>query len=272
MTVLSMDGIADPRLFMIGAGILEINRKNPVTGIFDGYRDMGEVSVVTPSSADERFKKKSSRDRYRATIANLLLSRDPAIDVQIDDWSKTALGLFFQGTTSAQSAQVGTAVTGEVLTTAAWLGSTYLTAKRGPITGVVVHNTTTSATLTVGTDYVVSDPNVGKIRILDDAPGVTAGDDLTIDYTPTAYSAGPGAQIVIGDVSVVEAAVRFISDPVNGPRLLFDWPLAEIVPNGGLPLINTGNTNTPIPLTINVKSDTVGHPSYPIGRILQLPA
>src|SRR4051812_15217539 len=59
MTVLNMDGIADPRLFSIGAGILEINLKDPNTSVFNGYRDMGEVSVVTPSSSDERFKKKS---------------------------------------------------------------------------------------------------------------------------------------------------------------------------------------------------------------------
>lgn len=272
MTVLSMDLVNDPRLYNIGAGILELNIKDPTTLVYPGFRDMGNLTVLTPTNSDERFKKKESRTRFRSTVANFLLSRETNMDAQLDEWSRTALALWLQGTSSAQAAQLGTAVTGEVLTTAAIVGTTYLTLKRGPITGVVVHNTTTSTTLALGTDYVISDPNVGAIRILDTATGVAAGDDLSIDYTPTAYAGSVGTQITIGTVNVYEAAARFIADPVNGPRLLWEWPLVEIVPNGGLPLITLQNENTPIPLTITVKNDTVGHPTYPLGRVLQLPA
>lgn len=272
MTVLSTDLVNDPRLYNIGAGILELNIKDPTTLIYPGFRDMGNATVVTPTNSDERFKKKESRTRYRSTVANFLLSRETNIEVQLDEWSRTALSLWLQGVSSAQAAQLGTAVTGEVLTTAAVLGTTYLTLKRGPISAVTVNNTTTSAPLVLGTDYVISDTNVAAIRILDSASGVTAGDDLSIDYTPTAYTGTLGTQITIGTVNVYEAAARFIGDPVNGPRFLWDWPLVEIVPNGGLPLITTQNENTPIPLTITVKNDTVGHPTYPLGRVLQLPA
>lgn len=272
MTVLSMDLVNDPRLYNIGAGIFELNLKDPVTGVYPGFRDMGNLTVLTPTNSDERFKKKESRTRYRSTVANFLLSREINMDAQLDEWSKTGLGLWLQGTTAAQASQEGTAVTGEVLTTAAIPGTTYLTAKRGPISAVTVNNTTTSSALVLGTDYVISDPNVGAIRILDTATGVTAGDDLSIDYTPTAYSGSLGTQITIGTVNVQEAAARFIADPVNGPRLLWEWPLVEVTPNGGLPLITTQNENTPIPLTIAVKNDTVGHPTYPLGRVLQLPA
>lgn len=272
MPPLNMNLINDSRLYNIGAGILEINLKDPNSGLFTGYRDVGNATVVTPQNADERFKKKESRTRYRSVVANLLLSRETNIEVSADEWSAFLLRIYFQGTETQQVAQVATPVSGEVLTTAAVLGSSYMTAKVGPITAVSIVNTYGSITLEEGTDYVVSDPNVGVIRILDDAPNVNAGDELEIDYTPTAYASGPGIEIAIGTVSVVEAAARFIGDPPNGPRLLFDWPLVEITPNGGLPLITTGNENTPIPLTITVKSDVANHPTYPIGRIIQLPA
>jgi hypothetical protein len=272
MPPLNMDLVNDPRLYNIGAGILEIDVKDPVTGLFTGYRDMGNATVVTPTNADERFKKKESRTRFRTTVANLLLSRETNIDVSLDEWSATALRIFFQGTRSAQAAQVATPVVAETLTTAAVLGSSYLTAKVGPITAVTLNNVTTSTPLVLGTDYEISDANVGAVRILDTAANVAAGDEVSISYTPTAYASGAGIEIAIGTVSIVEAAARFIGDPPNGPRLLFDWPLVEIVPNGGLPLITTSNENTPIPLTITVKSDVTNHPTYPIGRILQLPA
>ncbi len=272
MPPLNMDLVNDPRLYMIGAGILEINKKDPATGLFTGFRDMGNATVVTPTNADERFKKKESRTRYRSVVANILLNRETNIDVDLDEWSATALTMFTQGTRSAQAAQAATPVTGETLTTAAVLGSSYLTAKVGPITAVSVVNTYGSITLTEGVDYVIADPNVGVIRILDDAPNVNAGDELEIDYTPTAYASGAGIEIVIGTENIIEAAARFIGDPPNGPRLLWDWPLVEIAPRGALPLITTGNENTPIPLSITVKSDIVNTPTYPIGRILQLPA
>lgn len=272
MPPLNMDLVNDPSLYMIGAGILEINRKDPVTGLFTGFRDMGNATVISPTNADERFKKKESRTRYRSVVANILLNRETNIDVDLDEWSRSALLLFTQGTNTPQGAQVATPVTGEVLTTAAVLGSSYLTAKRGPISAVTVVNAYGPVTLEEGTDYVISDPNVGVIRILDDAPNVSAGDELEIDYTPTAYASGAGIEIAIGTVNIVEAAARFIGDPPNGPRLLWDWPLVEIAPRGALPLITTSNDNTPIPLTILVKSDIAGHPTYPIGRIIQLPA
>jgi len=271
MPPLNMDLVNDPKLYMIGAGILEINKKDPATGLFTGFRDMGNATVVSPTNADERFKKKESRTRYRSVVANILLNRETNIDVDLDEWSATALTLFTQGTRSAQTAQAGTPVTGEVLTTAAVLGSTYLTAKVGPISAVTVTNAYGPVTLDEGVDYVITDPNVGAIRILDTAPNVAEGDELEIDYTPTAYASGAGVEIAIGTESIVEGAARFIGDPPNGPRLLWDWPLLEIAPRGALPLITTANENTPIPLTILVKSDIANHPTYPIGRILQLP-
>lgn len=272
MPPLNMDQVNSPSLYMIGAGILEINKKDPDTGLFTGFRDMGNATLVTPTNADERFKKKESRTRYRSTVVNLLLSRETNIDVDLDEWSRSALELFTQGTNTAQTAQTATPVVGETLTDAAVLGSSYRTAKVGPISAVSVVNTYGSVTLTEDVDYEITDPNVGVIRILDSSPNVLTGDELEVSYTPTAYASGAGIEIAIGTVNVIEAAARFIGDPPNGPRLLWDWPLVEITPRGGLPLITTANENTPIPLSITVKSDVVNYPTYPLGRIIQLPA
>lgn len=269
---LNMDLINDPRLYAIGAGILHINLKDPVTGLWTGYRDMGNATVIEPSNNDERFQKNESRTRYRARVANLLLRRNTDINFSLDEWSADNLALYFQGTRSAQAAQLGTAVTGEVITTAAILGRSYRLAKYGPISAVTITNTTTSTPLVLNTDYVISDTNVPIIRILLTATNVAPGDAISAAYTPTAYSGSAGVQIDIGTINVTQGALQFVGDAVNGPRLLFDYWLADFRPNGALPLITSGNENTPIGITASVNSDVTNHPSNPIGRILQLPA
>ena len=263
--------VNDPRLYMIGAGIPEINLNDPVTGLPTGYQDVGNATVLTPTNSDDRFKKNSSRDRYRAEVANLLLRRNTDIQIDLDEWSAFNIALFYQANRTAQAAQVATPIVAEVLTTAALKGSSYRTAKYGPISAVTVNNSTTSTLLVLGVDYEISDPNVGIIRILPGTVLVATGDDITISYTPTAYAAGL-VQWDIGTISLMTGALRFISDPANGPRILYDYWKVQFRPNGAVPLINNTNENTPLSIIASVQSDIVNHPTNPIGRMLQLPA
>lgn len=263
--------INDPRLYMIGAGIVEIDVFDPVTGLPTGYRDMGNATVVEPSNNDERFKKFESRTRYRAVVADLLLRRNTDITFNFDEWSDRLIRMYFQATQEQSAAQVATPVVGETVTTAVVLGSSYRLAKLGPISAYSFVETYGMTTLVEGTDFIIDDVNVPIVRFLADAPNLTDGDEIEGSYTPTAY-AGGATQWNIGQVSTVRGAIRFIGDPVNGPRLLFDYWRASFRPNGALPLITTGNENTPISIIASIESDTVNHPENPIGRILQLNA
>jgi hypothetical protein len=269
---LNMDLIDDAKLYMIGAGIAHINMKDPVTGLYTGYRDMGNATQVEPTNSDERFKKNESRTRYRAEKANLLLKRNTEITLALDEWSADNLALYFQGTRSAQAAQLATPIVDEVVSTAAVLGRTYQLLKRGPISAYTLHNSVGAVLLVEGTDYVVTDVNVPTIRLLETAANVADGDGFKASYTPTAYTGSTGVQIDIGTVSQVEGAFMFIGDAVNGPRLLFDYWKCSFRPNGALSLVNNTNDNSPLSIIVSVQSDASGHPNNPIGRILQLPA
>lgn len=271
--MVNMDLVNDPRLYMIGAGIAHINVKDPDTGLFTGYRDMGNTPVIEPVNSDERFKKNESRTRYRAEVANILLKRNTEITINIDEWSADNLALFFQGTRSAQAAQVATPVVDESVTTAAVLGRTYRLAKYGPISAVTVKGGVAGATtLALNLDYEITDTNVPTIRLLPGAPTAANGDIIKASYTPTAYAGSAGVQINIGTVNTVTGALQIVTDPVNGPRLLFDYWLCSFRPNGGSALITSGNENTPLSVIASVQSDVTNHPTNPIGRILQLPA
>jgi hypothetical protein len=269
---LNLDLINDPRLYTIGAGIAEINQKDPVTGLLTGYHDVGNSSVVEPTNSDERFIKNESRTRYRSRVANLLLKRNMEITLNIDDWSGFAIGLWWQAKRTAQPAQLATPIVDEVVTTAAVLGDEYRLAKYGPITAYTLHNSVGAVLLVEGTDYVVTDFNVPTVRLLTTAVNVANGDGFKASYTPTAYTVSAGAQFDIGTIATVSGALRFIGDPPNGPRLLYDFWDCDFRPNGGLPLINTTNENTPISIIASVNQDLINHPTNPIGRILQLPA
>src|SRR5689334_18135925 len=106
MAPVDMTAINDPRLYMIGSGIVEINQKDPVTGLFTGYRDSGNASVVKPTNSDERFQKFESRTRFRALVADKLLRRNTTIEFSFDEWSSFLLGLFLQSVVTDEGAQV----------------------------------------------------------------------------------------------------------------------------------------------------------------------
>lgn len=273
MPPLNMDLINDPKLYMIGAGILQMNIQDPTTGLFTGYHDMGNATVFEPTNSDDRFKKFESRTRYRSQVADLLLRRNTDVNISLDEWSGTGLTTYFQGKRSAQASQTATPIVDEVVSTAVVLGDSYRTALYGPVSGVSAKGGPTgTVALTEGVDFVIDDVNVPMIRLLPTAVSISTGDELKVSYTPTAYATSSGIQIDIGQVSTVIAALRFIGDPANGPRLLFDYWNCSVRPNGGLPLLNTTNENTPLQLIASINSDVVNHPSNPIGRILQLPA
>jgi hypothetical protein len=272
MPPVDMTLINDSRLYMIGAGIVEINQKDPVTGLLTGYRDAGNASVVQPTNSDERFQKYESRTRFRALVADLLLRRNTSIEFSFDEWSSFLLGIWAQATVADLSSQAATPIVDEVVSSAVVPGDSYLLAKRGPISAVTVKGGVAgSTTMTLGTDYVIDDPNVGVIRTL--ASGTFAlGDILKVSYTPTAYASTTGKHFDIGTISTVDAAIRFIGDPPNGPRLMWDWWVCSIRPNGALPLVTTANENTPLNMIATVKTDYANHPTNPIGQITELPA
>lgn len=267
----NLDNIFDPRLYMIGAGVIELNLNDPVTGLPTGYFDIGNANAFEPTNSDERFKIFESRTRYRAVDADLLIRRNTEIGFNILKWTRKAIALYFQSTPAQGSALAGTAIVDEVVTTAVVLGSTYRLAHPGPITAVTAKNDAGPTTLDVGIDYEITDPNVPTIHVLPGAVKIAAGDTMTVSYTPTAYASGITTW-PIGSVSMVEGAIRFIGDPPFGPRLQFDYWKCSFKPNGGAPLINTSNEPTPLQIIASVNSDAIGHPGSPIGLITELPA
>lgn len=269
MPAMDMNTVNDPRLYYIGAGIVYLNLFDPETGLPTGYFDAGNATVVRPTNNDERFLKNESRTRYRARVVNLLLRRNIDIQFDFDEWSSRLVSAWWQGTPDVGTTQAATPIVDEEVTTAVMLGASYVLAARGPITGYSFQEAYGPTALVEGVDYVIDDINVPVVRILPDAVNIADGDTLEASYTPTAYTGTP-FNLAIGTVSQIEAAVMFVGDPPNGPRLRYNWWKGILVPNGSLDLIQTGNENAPLSFTFSVSSDTTGHPDSPLGFIDQL--
>ncbi len=263
MTLTSSVQQPDARLLMLGAGVFYINEQDEA-GASTYFRHMGNISSGDLSVALTELTIKESMTRARNVYLQLQKDQVYTLNLALDEWAVKNVGLFIRGASSTSAAQAATPVSGEVLTTVAVLGATYFTAKYGPIASVTVHNTTTPAVLVLGTDYTIN-LETGAVTILASTVAVVAGDDISIDYTPTAYSAGL-VTVHAGSRANVRGAIRFIGDPQHGPRLLVDFWKASIAASANMGLISAPDATTvsSMTLTATIESDLTNHASSPI--------
>ncbi len=253
----------DARLLMLGAGVFLINEQAE-DGTPTYNRHMGNVVSGEITQTTTRITKRESMTRNRNVYLDLLKDQTFELRLVLDEWSVKNMGLYLRGDSIQTSAQVATAIVAEVLTASAVLGASYMTAKFGPISAVTVKDTTTPSTLALNTDYTVN-LETGLVTLLLGSTAVDDGDNITIDYTPTAYSSGI-TRIRAGTRKNVRGAITFIGDPQNGPRLLVKVWKANIRPDANAALISAPDATdtTPLTLVAAVEADIVNHADSPI--------
>jgi hypothetical protein len=257
----------DSALLVEGAGILYFDRDD-ADGNATGLLDLGNTDSIELTTTDTRIQKFSTRQAGRPLYRDSLQRREVTINTVLDEYSPDNVALMYQGIVSASAAQAATAVVAEPLTPAlngVTLGGVYKTAKIGPISAVTVNKGATPLILntpTVAGDYEIQNA-LGMIHILPNpvTVGLVNGDDLTIDYTPTAYTGGL-TQVAGGVSSKVRGKLVFVSDNSEGPNYILEVWRAIAKPNGAVGLISDNFAT--LPLSFSVEDDSVNHPSAPL--------
>lgn len=266
-------GLTSPNcdLLLEGAGVFFFDRHdaddNPT-----GYLDLGNAERLELTTDDTRIQKYSSRTKGRPLCKDSLQRRAVTLRTTLDEFSPDNLALMLQGSIAASAAQAATAVVGEALTPAlngVKLGGSYKTAKLGPITAVAVKKGATALVLntpTVAGDYEVMNADLGIIHILTDpvTVGLVDGDDLTVDYTPTAYATGV-TQISGGTEGKVSGSGLYVSDNTEGPNFMIEFWKLTAKPDGAIGFISDDFGT--MGLQFAVEDDTAHHPTAPLYRV-----
>jgi hypothetical protein len=219
----------------VGKGKIWFDRFS-TAGAKTGFERLGDCSSMTISMTDDVIEHKGSQDAVVKTMKKVMRGRTVQVKVTGHEFAIFNMALALMGDTTEYT-QAATAVTGEVLTTDAVKGRYYKTAKR-QIGSVTVTNNTTMMALVLNTDYTIFDADVGIIFIKADASGVTDGDEIEIDYTPVAITAGDGlARIRGGNTAVIEGQLLFVSDNTAGENKEVLVYRASVSPDGETPYI-----------------------------------
>lgn len=254
--------VGDGTKTFVGRGKLFIDRLVPVTfakqgaffaGTCDGYG-------ITPSS--ELATKRDMTDPSNRLIARVETSRDFEISIDASELRKDMLALHLLGDVGEYT-QTATPIVGEALGNSK-KDRVFWTAKR-KVTAYTVK--AAAASKVEGTDYEI-DVETGAIYIKPTG-SIADASALTIDYTPTAITAGSGlTAITPGTAGMIHAELRFVGDPLNGQIHEALWWRVQMTAAGILALISTDFQNyqlkgTPLALA------TPPIAGYPYGVVYQ---
>lgn len=251
---------------LVGKGEVYFNRFDAL-GIGTGLRHLGNVDAMEITTADDNIDKYSNMSQDAPLYKRVARRRTVTIRLTLSEFTPENMAMVMMGTVVKTTTQAATAITGETLTTSAVLGAYYMFSKIGPHTSILIKKGAT--TLVLGTDYVIKDPNLGIIQILETSSTVVAGDTLTADYTPTAYTAGEIVEVYGGESTTVEGSLLFVGDPVTGPRQRVEVWHVSFTPDGALGLISDEFAS--VGLTGSVLAEPVAHPNNKLYRSTFLP-
>lgn len=254
----------DAENLIVGKGSVYINRFD-ATGAGTGLRHLGNVDAMEITTEDDVITKYSAMTKDAPLYKKITRRRTVTVRLTLSEFHPFNLALILQGDLDETYAQPATAVTGEVLTTSAVLGGYYKVSKFGPYTAPI-----TLGAGVLGTDYVITDANVGVVHVLDTATAIADGDTITASYTPTAYSAGAVPVVKAGVQNTIEGSLLFIGDPSTGPKMMVEVWRASFTPDGALGLISEEFAD--VGLSGSVLADPVGHPGNQLFQVTYLPA
>jgi hypothetical protein len=227
-----------------------------------GQQDVGNISTFDVEDKVEVKQKYESMDPQSLLYARAVTRQTVTLKITGDEYTLDNLARVLNATPQIITA-VGAAVAAEAITPVGGsiLGRYYDFANRNVTALTDVKQGATA--LVLGTDYTADLPR-GRIYLLPTSVTITPGMQLTADYTFGTYTFNA---INIGQKGTVEAYVRFEGNPIKGPTLEAEYWHVSFTPTGQLGFIVDDFANWT--LEGEVIADTVGHPTMPIGRIIQ---
>ena len=251
----------NPANVELGRGTLYLDNFD-ANGNRTGQQHIGNVTTFDTENKVEIKQKYESMDPASSLYARAVTRQTVTLKITGDEYTLDNLARALLGSVQ-QITGVGAVVANEAITPAggALLGRYYDLAHRNITTETDVKQGAT--VLTLGTDYTV-DLVRGRIYVLPTSQVVIPGSQLTADYTYGNYTYN---SVAVGTQGTVEAYVRFLGNQIKGPTYEAEYWHVSFTPTGQLGLIadDFGNWT----LEGEVISDTINHPTNPVGRLIQ---
>lgn len=252
----------NPANVSLGRGMVFIDNFD-ANGNRTGQQAVGNVTAFETENKVEVKEKYESMDKASSLYARGVTRETVSLKITGDEYTLDNLARALLGTV-VQITAAGATLAAEPLTPVggAILGRYYDMQNRNITTLTDVKQASTS--LVLGTDYT-ADLLRGRIYLLPTSVTITPGSQLTTDYVYGAYTYNA---INVANQGTVDAYVRFIGDPVKGPKLEAEYWHASFTPTGTLGFIQDDFGNWTLEGLII--ADPIGHPTTPIGRIIQI--
>jgi hypothetical protein len=229
-------------------------------GGIGAQQDMGNLTVFDMSVKDETKEKYESMDPTSVLYARAVIRQTVSLKMTGDELTLDNLGRALAGVIETITG-AGAMVSAQPVTSSVVLGRYYELGFRNITTLTDVKQG--SATLVLGTDYTADLVN-GRIYILPTSSTVTAGSAITADFTYGAYTYNA---VNIARVGTLDAYVRLIGNPVQGPVYQAEFWHVQFTPTGQIAMI--GDDFAQYELEGMIIPDLVNHPTEPLGHIIQ---
>lgn len=267
----------NPNDLYLGRGEVYFDRFDG-SGARTGERFLGNCTVFEIQTTDEIREKYSSAEATAPLLKQVNVRRTPEISIEMDEWNKDTLELFFMGVqrnllvTGASAANYVPPAARVVKGRWFPLENPAGTPRRGtvaePISAVVVTGPGGTPTYVLGTDYNV-DLISGRVYVIP-AGAITDGAALEVDFTYPTFTTTDAPYVEAGTSNFIEGFVRFKSRQATGPSMEVEVWKASITPDGPASLI--GDDFASMRLRGRVLADTTGHPTEPFFRVYETAA
>ena len=222
--------------YTLGRGELHFDKFAPGTFNKTGERYLGNTPELNRSTESENLDHYNSDRGIRVKDKSIVLEKNDSGSFIADEISDENIALWFLGDVGVV-AQTAAASIVQVIPASQLKQGTYIqlgesqanpTGHRNVTVATVTDGATpTPAAYTVLDDYTV-DAELGRLFI---APGggIDGTEPITVTY---ATAASTRTQVVVGDGTTIEGALRFISYNPTGPRRDYYWPYVQLRADG----------------------------------------
>jgi len=238
----------------LGKGILYFAKKDPSTGLYDGFRDLGNAPEVSANITPDKLAHYNSRGGLKVKDLEIVKELALKFSFSLDEPNAENLAMTFMADSVVVTQQSATAQT--LVIDPVTKGRYYNTGKKN-ITVTSVALTDTPATVyTVTTDYVV-DSKYGRVFIPYTST-IAAAADITVTYN---VAASTYTQLKSLNQTKVEGELHFISNNPAGENYEMRIWRANLIPTGNLALI--GDDWQSISFEAEVLKDELRHADSP---------
>jgi hypothetical protein len=230
------------------------DKKNPTTGLYEGYRDLGEAPEITTNITPDKLPFYSSRGGMKSKVHEIVKELALKLNFSLAEPNDDNLSMVFM---ADKTAVVQASATGSTKALVGVKQGRYYKLGKRSVTVTEVALTDTPATTYLATSDFTVDATLGRIYIV---PNGNIADDaditVTFDVAEKTYN-----QLQSLNQTKVEGSIHIVSDNPAGVNYDIEIWRASLIPTGSVNFISDDWMS--LSFETEVLKDETGHPNSP---------